>query len=474
MKKGMRKFRMKKLCSKWAGRLAAVLSAAIVMAAGGAETVFAGSNPINKVSVRVTSKLEAGSKAPNIEIDGSSVLAGEIGVTANNSKYILTGAEWVDKSGNGLKVADEPRMKVTLEPTAVSDDYFLASYKASNVSVSGGTFVSAKREGDALVVTLRVTGVKGEFDPPLDVFWNENNLGQARWEKPENGTGKYEVQLYKDGKTAYKLGETSAIQYNFYPYMTKAGYYSVRVRTIPSTETQKKYGKASEWVESGELQITERYVSDGKGQQSNSSKKGTDSKTGWVKEKNNTWIYRYPNGSLARGGWVQVDEIWYYFDMDGKMVTGWQQVDGDYYYLHNNGQMAKGWNKINGKWYYFYEEKTGRKPAGSMEAPGWQVINSYYYYFNEDGSMYTGWLQHNGKWYYLNTVQNSFEGVMFTGWILRDGKAFFADGNGELVYGWYEIDGNWYYFYPNSGEMARNVSIDGMWVNEDGIWRQEG
>ena len=44
-------------------------------------------------------------------------------------------------------------MKVTLEPEDVGEDYFLASYKSSEVKISGGTFVSARRDGDNLVVT---------------------------------------------------------------------------------------------------------------------------------------------------------------------------------------------------------------------------------------------------------------------------------------------------------------------------------
>ena len=73
--------------------------------------------------------------------------------------------------------------------------------------------------------------------------------------------------------------------------------------------------------------------------------------------------------------------------------------------------------------------------------------------------------------YYLNTVDNSLLGAMFTGWIKRDDKTYFADSNGEIVTGWCQIDGNWHYFYPDSGEMASNTSINGFYVDTDGIWR---
>lgn len=193
----------------------------------------AAARPIHTVSVKVNSKLEPGGRLPSIGIGTRSLKDGEISVSGSNSKYHVTEAEWVDKGDKVIKAADEPRMKVTLEPADVGEDYFLASYKKSDVKVSGGTFVSARRDGDALVVTIRVNGVKGEYDPPPDAFWHEDNLGEARWEKPENTSGYYEAQLLRDGRTVYKLAKVSGLRYNFYPYMTEKGMYSFKIRTIP-------------------------------------------------------------------------------------------------------------------------------------------------------------------------------------------------------------------------------------------------
>ena len=433
---------------------------------------FAATKPINSVSVRVSSKLEPGKSLPDITIGSSSASDGGVAVSASSSDYTLTEAEWVDKNSKAVLPTDEPRLTVTLEPTDVSERYFLASYKASNVKVSGGTFVSARRDGDSLVVTLRVKPVKGEYDPPKDAYWNEKNLGEARWDKADNDSGYYELQLFRDEKSVHKVAKVSSRSYNFYPYMTQEGEYTFKVRTIPGTDDQNKYGKKSDWVDSGELEITDRYVSDGKGQQAGNSSvvKGTTDPVGWFKE-NDTWGYRYPDGSLCRNGWSEIDGLWYYFNEDGVMATGWKQIDGQHYYLYDNGQMAVGWSKIGGAWYYFRPETEGTMPKGAMVSPGWRVIGPYYFYFNEDGSMYTGWLRERGKLYYLNTVDNSLLGAMFTGWINRDEKTYFADSNGEILEGWNQIDGSWYYFYPGSGEMARNTQVDGFTVDENGIWR---
>lgn len=431
---------------------------------------LAATKPINSVSIRVESDVEAGSKLPDIETGGSGKVSdGKVKVSVSSDKYHVADAEWLDKGNKEVKISEEPRMKVTLEPEDVEENYFLASYKESKVKVSGGTFVSARRDGDNLVVTLMINPIKGEYDPPKDAFWNEKSLGEAKWDKPVNTSGYYEVQLYRDGKSVHKVDKISAVKYNFYPYMTKEGQYTFKVRTISGTDTQKKYGKKSDWIESGELNITDRYVSDGKGQQNKNSNsvKGSQ-EAGWFEE-NNNWSYRYPDGSLCRGKWENLEGQWYYFNVEGIMLTGWQNIDGRTYFLYDGGQMAVGWTRLGDKWYYFLNEEESGRPVGSMAEPGWKTVGSNYYYFNQDGSMYTGWLQDNGKWYYLNTVDNSLQGAMFTGWIKRDNKTYFTDSNGVMAEGWYQIDNNWYYFYPGSGEMAQNASINGLNVNQDGI-----
>lgn len=431
--------------------------------------------PINTVNIQVSSRLEAGSGLPEIEIGSGSPEAGTVRVYASG-RYHVSDAAWVDKGNKEIKAADEPRMVVTLEPEDVSENYFLASYKEANVKISGGAFVSARRDADNLAVTLRVRPVKGRFDLPSNPYWHNTNLGEARWEKPENSSGHYEVQLFRDKSSVYRVADLTSLSYNFYPYMTKKGDYTFKVRTVPATDAEKKYGGKSDWAESGELQITDRYVSDGKGQQNQNStvKQGTRQPVGWVKN-GSSWSYRYPDGSLSRGKWEYIDGQWYYFNMDGVMLMGWQSINNKWYYLYPNGQMAVGWAQVDGNWHYFMtgeDAKNTGEAQGSMAGPGWRLIGPYYYYFNHDGSMYTGWLDLNGMRYYLNTVDNSLKGAMFTGWIKRDGKTYFADSNGALVEGWYQIDGNWYYFYPESGEMAYNTDVSGFHVNQDGIWTQ--
>ena len=160
---------------------AALLLAVLCLLAAVPLEALAATKPINSVSVKVSSKMEPGSHLPDIQIGSGSAADGGVTVGASG-RYTVTAAEWVDKNSKEITAGDEPRMKVTLTPSDVSEYYFLASYKSSNVKISGGSFVSARRDGDSLVVTLRVKAIKGDYDPPKDAYWNEKNLGEARWE----------------------------------------------------------------------------------------------------------------------------------------------------------------------------------------------------------------------------------------------------------------------------------------------------
>lgn len=76
----------------------------------------------------------------------------------------------------------------------------------------------------------------------------------------------------------------------------------------------------------------------------------------------NKWQFSYddPNlGLFAKNVFINIDKHIYYFDNDGIMVTGWiKDPNGNYYLLewHNSlieGSMMSGWQKVNGIWYYF-------------------------------------------------------------------------------------------------------------------------
>ncbi|MFR3730146.1 N-acetylmuramoyl-L-alanine amidase family protein [Lacrimispora sp.] len=346
-------------------------------------------------------------------------------VYTNNDRYEVSDLEWITSDSKEMKIGSEPKMKVTLRAVD-SDTYaFKGGYKSSNVTIKGGTYVSSNRSGtDTLYVTFTFKPIKGTYESPENAEWRDSGFGNARWSSVDDSSGAYDVYLYRGSSVVKKVEKLKATSYNFYPYMTKAGTYSFKVRTVPYTDTEEKYGKKSEWTESDEVYLPEEKVSDGRGQDSGNDSIVSSQDVGWIKS-GNTWYYRYPDGSYQKNTWSNINGKWYLFDSSGAMLTGWQQKNGLWYYLNNDGAMLTGWIKSNNVWYYL-------NPSASNGV---------------EGAMVCGWINYNNKWYYTNS-------------------------NGEMQEGWKEIDGNWYYFYPGDGSKAVSTTIGGFQVDANGVWHK--
>jgi glucan-binding YG repeat protein len=345
-------------------------------------------------------------------------------VYTNNSKYEVNEVEWITSDDREMKIGYQPKLKVTLRATD-SDEYaFKGGYRSSNVSIKGGTYVSSHRSGsDTLYVTLRFNPIKGTYESPDDAYWKDSGYGHARWDSVENSSDAYDVFLYRGSNRIKKVEGLKATSYNFYPYMTKSGTYTFKVRTVPYTESQKKYGKKSDWIESNEMYLPKEEVSNGSGQENDAP--ASTQQVGWIKNGNN-WYYRYPDRTYQKNSWAKLQGKWYLFGTDGSMITGWKQK------------------------------------------------NNIWYYMNNDGSMATAWIQSNNKKYFLNpSTTSGIEGAMSVGWIMFNNKWYFADSTGAIVKGWYEVNGNWYYFYPEDGSMAVNTSISGFKVDASGVWHKK-
>ena len=374
-----------------------------------------------------------------------------VSVSADNQYYYLESADWMDYT-EMLRVGDEPRIKVYVNALP-KETYterlntiylFRGSYNSSNVHITNGEFISAavRDSGYTLEITVRIKSVKGTYDPPYEAYWSSAK-GTAVWTESQNSSGYFDVTCYRGSSVVKKLTNYHGTMYNFYPYMTKAGDYSFRVRTVAPENISSSVGKSSDWMESDTLTIEENQVSDGSGQTSsdetgggpsingNSYPNGTGNANvaGWV-QSNGIWYFRYPNGELAKDGWLKLDGKYYMFDASGKMLTGWQQ------------------NKY-GIW--FYMDKSS-------------------------GAMRTGWLRDGDYWYYLNTTQDDWEGCMVRGWWTLGDKKYYFNDSGIMVTGWFQIDGKWYYFYPEGstggayGYLATNTDIGSFHVNAEGVW----
>lgn len=419
-------------------QLSAAIMAAI-MAIGTCIPTFAASHTISSVSIKIKSdEVEVGENLPDLTYGESSRdNDGGVYVYTTSDKYSIREVEWVTSETKEMKVGDEPKLKVWLSSDE-DDYYFKGTYRSSNVSVSGGKFVDAKKDGDDLIVTVKINPLKGTYDEPSDAYWKEQGLGNAKWSKGDSSSGAYDVYLYRGNSVVKKLEAYSGLYYDFYPYMTQKGSYSFKVRTVPKTADEQKYGKKSDWVESDEQYIAEEDVSDGSGQTNDNgngnpgnsnNQNGYTGQVGWIQDETG-WYFNYPDGSYQKNGWLKWNDKWYLFDSRGYMLTGWQ--------------------KSNNIWYYLNPNEGGPK-----------------------GAMVTGWLNADGATYYMSTAPNGPEGAMVTGWLTAtNGKKYYMGPSGAMVKGWYKIGEGYYYFYPSDGSMAVNTTIDSFVVGADGMWKR--
>lgn len=346
----------------------------------------------------------------------------------------------VSPSGT-LKVGDEIKLGIYFDTHGA---YWFKS--GTKFSVSGATTASTSRKGDGeYYVTVKLKPVKGNFSEPQDLTWKSGSLGQATWSAPEaNGTGYYNLQLLKNDHAILTVTNYHGTSVNFYPWMTVAAEYSFKVKTIGYTDTEKKYGKASEYAESDSQTVEKEKVSDGSGQTdlngasyNGGSGSGTtpgqgvpSTQVGWV-QNGSVWNYYFPDGTKKINGWELINNKWYLFNSAGTMLTGWQTVDGKTFYMAPDGHMRHGWVKTNeGTWYYLN--------SGNSQYTDGQLVKK-------------AWIDSNGNRYYLTDT-------------------------GAMAVGWYKIDGKTYYFNENEngpkGAMVRNTRVNSFWLGEDGAWVQ--
>ncbi|MEG2870788.1 MAG: N-acetylmuramoyl-L-alanine amidase family protein [Clostridium sp.] len=416
-----------------------IICAVTMAIPGEAMTAYAASRKtISKVTISLNLDMTAGDILPDLT-------PGErnsgCNVEGSSDWYVADEARWVSSADRDVKIGNTYTMKVTLTAKDPDQYAFQGTYKASNVTVKGGTFVSASRKGyDALIVTIKTKPVKGEFEAPSDAYWKENQLGIAEWEKADNAEA-YEISLYKGNNSIYKVQAFKGTKLNFYPYMTSVGTYRFKVRSVAANTDQKEYAKSSEWMESDELYIAKEAVSDGSGKvdynnnyNNNSNNNGnpndgsgtvnSTTQVGWI-QNGGRWFYRYPDGNYPKNDWLKVNNIWYLFDSEGWMMTGWQEKNGYWYYLDNSGAMR------------------------------------------------TGWIQASNGWYFLNMAGDAGAGAMYRNqWLDWKGKKYYLGVNGVMCEGWNEIGGNWHYFYPGEGSMAVNTAINTFFVGADGVWHK--
>lgn len=75
------------------------------------------------------------------------------------------------------------------------------------------------------------------------------------------------------------------------------------------------------------------------------------------------------------------------------------------------------------------------------------------------------WKQDSKGWWYEKIDSSCCKNE----WLNYGGKWYYFDDNEYMVTGWKQIDNKWYYFYPD-GYMAVNTTIDGYYLDKNGVW----
>ena len=296
-----------KMGRKTAAVFLSVFLIAVEMAFTASPVMAASYKKINSVSLHVRSKLEAGDSFSSDNLVIAEPDEGEVGVWTNSDKFFISSLKLVSGSSKDLKVGQEIKVRAVLEIYDEDAYRFKSGFSKKNVNISGNAeCTELSRSNYKLTVTLKLNGVKGSYEEPDEAWWVDNDrsgLGQARWKSVSKGSGHYELQL-KRGSTVIKhVADTTGTSYNFYPYMTKAGNYTFRVRVIPYTSSEKTYGKNSAWTDSDSIYISDREVSDGTGAIWDDNSKSSSSGSQTAPD---------PTTGSSGAGWINTGGYWYY------------------------------------------------------------------------------------------------------------------------------------------------------------------
>ena len=146
----------------------------------------------------------------------------------------------------------------------------------------------------------------------------------------------------------------------------------------------------------------------------------------WVQNDDGSWTYQSADGQVAvKDSWKLIDNEWYRFDKDGKMLSNqWFEENGKWYYIEKNGTMSRNeWIIVNGQWFYANAD-------GRISQNEWVLVNGNWYFANASGRIADSeWFMVGGKWYYAEKG-----GLIAQGKTLKINNVNYTfDSNGVLV-----------------------------------------
>lgn len=155
----------------------------------------------------------------------------------------------------------------------------------------------------------------------------------------------------------------------------------------------------------------------------------------WKKNSNGTYSYYNSKGVKQKNKWIKGT---YYVNSKGVRQKGWLSLNNKWYYFSSNGKVVKSqWIKSSGKMYYAGKD-------GALYTQGCYKIGKYSYGFNKRGVRQSGKKKLKGSTYYFST------------------------SNGRMVSSKWCKTGDQYYYYGADGKMVTNAWVNRYYVGNNG------
>lgn len=312
-----------------------VLFCAVALSLGMSTGAFAATKnkKINRMSFKVVSDIQVDQKMGQEYI---SVTTGSGNYYFEEYEVLNSGFVWTD--------TDVPNIKFTFR---AEDGYEFNITKASQLSIAGGDYVTASRAdgGTTLNVTLKLPSLENQVGDIATV--NFSSSGAASWSEV-SGAGSYEVRLLRGTTTVGGTQTAYTTNMDLSHYMTKAGYYEVKVRPVSARNAS----VTGDWTTSSRVHVSAEEAKMRAQKEVHAQSAGTW--TGYAPH----WSFVTSEGVRVTDAWRLIDNTWYYFGSDGVALTGWQYIGDKWYYfdtmnanLYRNTVTPDGYEvDINGVW----------------------------------------------------------------------------------------------------------------------------
>ncbi len=170
----------------------------------------------------------------------------------------------------------------------------------------------------------------------------------------------------------------------------------------------------------------------------------------WIESDDGYSYYLGKDGKLYKNGIFKIDNNLYAFDIKGRKLKGLFEINGNRYFSNDSGIIYQNnWNTINGKRYYSKED-------GSLVSYGIHEIDSVDYAFDKDGATLSGLFTYNNELYIASETGE----VLKNGVKKFNGKSYYASTDGHVFRNTLITFGPPKYFAKKDGSLACDETIE--------------